>query len=155
MTTKKSRNRKIVTIGSSFGVVIPKHVCRLLQLDRTTEISMHLEDDRIVIRAVNRADRARQPDRHRLGRVVTVLVNHYKMGRSEFERLSHDGTSWRAFLADVEIGGYVDPITVARLDECLVRRREVERQRVAELWPDTIDAVLLQIPDDPDVRNAA
>ena len=142
----KVRNRKIVAIGNSFGVVIPKQLCRLLRLDRTTEVSVALQNENIVVRAINRADRTGQPDRFRVGKPLAILVMHYGMTPEHFDRLSHDGTSWSRFTGDVEIGGYLDLITVARLDEVLGRRRELERARITETWERTLDVVLLRVP---------
>lgn len=149
------QKRKIITVGNSFAVVIPKEVCRLLRLDRKTEVNLVLQDDNILIRPIQRADRTGQPDRFRVGKVIVILTQHYGMSQADFARLSADGASWTRFVADVQIGGHLNLITVARLDECLGRRRELERARKTESWDETVDAVVLKIPSDQPVATAS
>ena len=138
--------QKFVSVGSSLAVVIPKPVCRLLRLDRTTEVELRLSDNQIVLRPLISANRVGQPDRLRVGRVLTILVKNYDFHGAAFARLSADGTSMRRFADDVNIGGRLDVLTVARLEECLARRRELDRTHTIESWNDTVDAILLQLP---------
>lgn len=140
------RKQKLVSVGNSLAVIIPRHVCRMLRLDRTTEVDLRLSDNQIVLRPITSATRVGQPDRFRLGRILTILVRTYAMTRADFARLSNDNTSIRRFCADVDIGGHVDTLTVARLEECLARRRELDLTHIEESWNETIDAILLQLP---------
>ena len=59
----------------------------------------------------------------------------------------------------MQIGGHQDLVTLARLDACLGRRRALERARKTEPWAETVDAVLLQIPNtaptaDPEIEQS-
>jgi hypothetical protein len=136
----------MVTTGTSLSLVVPKPVCRAHRFDRRTKFVMSYEDDRLVFRAIARADRTGQPDRHLLTKLLEALAKR-GMKATDFDRLSHDGTKWRVFMTDVSIGGPIDLVTFARLRECLGRRRDLERAKTTEPWSNTVDAVLLAIPD--------
>jgi antitoxin component of MazEF toxin-antitoxin module len=145
-----SKPRKVIAVGNSFALTIDKKTCRLLRIDRTTELRVTIEDkDTILVRPIRRADRTGQPDRFQLERTLRVLIERYGMGPAEFKPLSHDGTSWRTFLLDAQVGGHVDLITVARIAHCLQLRSDAARRREEVPWEATIARVLELVPEPP------
>ncbi len=151
-----SKPRKVIAVGNSFALTIDRKTCRLLSIDRTTELRILIEDkDTILIRPIRRADRTGQPDRFRLERTLKVLIQRYGMGAAEFKPLSHDGTSWRTFLLDAQVGGHVDLITVERIAHCLQLRSDAARRREDTPWETTIARVLELVPDPPPPAEAS
>ncbi len=145
-----AKPRKVIAVGNSFALTLDKRTCRLLCIDRTTELRVTIEDkDTILVRPLRRADRTGQPDRFRLERTLRVLIERYGMGAAEFKPLSHDGTSWRTFLLDAQVGGHVNLITVERIVHCLQLRSDAARRREEVPWDVTIARVLELVPDPP------
>lgn len=135
---------KVTTIGNSFGVTLPRHLCRALRIDRTAVLELIRNGPQMSLQVVSRGDRAGQPDRFDLAMLMRVL-DRLGMTETDFVRLSYDGTPWRTFHMDVDVGGCVDLVTVARLRACAARRGKPEYR--AEPWSETVDAVLLAIPN--------
>lgn len=151
-----ANHRKVIAVGSSFALTIDRKTCRLLCIDRTTELRVTIEDkDTILVRPIRRADRTGQPDRFRLERTLRVLIEKYGMGPAEFKPLSHDGTSWRTFLLDAQVGGHVDLITFERIAHCLQLRSDAARRREEVPWEATIARVLELVPDPPRAAEPA
>lgn len=151
-----AKPRKVIAVGNSFALTIDKRTCRLLRIDRTTELSVSIEDkNTILVRPIRQADRTGQPDRFRLERTLKVLIQKYEMTAAEFKPLSHDGTSWRTFLLDAQVGGHVDLTTVERLAHCLQLRSDAARRREEVTWEATIARVLELVPDPPRAAEPA
>jgi hypothetical protein len=151
-----AKPRKVIAVGNSFALTIDRKTCRLLCIDRTTELRVTIEDkDTILVRPIRRADRTGQPDRFRLERTLRVLIERHGMGPAEFKPLSHDGTSWRTFLLDAQVGGHVDLITVERIAHCLQLRTDATRRREEVPWEATIARVLELVPDPPRAAEPA
>ncbi len=145
------KKRKVHEYGNSFAVVLDKQVCRLFEIDHTTELEMAVIDDRITFRPiVDRArrdrERTNQPDRFQLAKLVKVLATKYKLSSDDFQRLSNDGMRWAMFVKVVSVSRWVDAVTVKRLVHCLDRLRDLEEAGTTEPWAITIDAALLAFP---------
>ncbi len=143
-----SKAQKVITVGNSFAVTINRKALRLLRIDHTTELSVSVEDrDTILIRPTRRSDRTGQPSSVEMYRMMKTLIQRHDMTATQFNRLSHDGTSWQTFLISIDVGGVLDLTTVARLATCLQLRSDAQRRRESVPWDTTIDTVLEMIPD--------
>ena len=86
-----ANHRKVIAVGNSFALTIDRKTCRLLCIDRTTELRVTIEDkDTILVRPIRRADRTGQPDRFRLERTLRVLIEKNGTGPAEFKPLPPD-----------------------------------------------------------------
>lgn len=147
-------SRKLIAVGNSFALTIDKKTCRLLRFDRETEFDVSIEDkDTLLVRPIRRSDRTGQPNRFQLRRTLLVLMQSYGMTAAHFAPLSHDGTTWRTFLLDADVGGRVDLTTVERLAQCLQLRRDALRRRETITWEETIARVLELVPSRPEVLS--
>lgn len=142
--------QKIISVGNSYAITINRKLCRLMRIDHTTQISMTIEDgDTILIRPVRTTDRTGQPDRHRMYRTMKALIERHNLSATEFALIRNDNTSWRTFLTNVQVGGYADLTTVARLVACLQLRSDALRTGEDIPWQTTIDTVREMYPDKP------
>jgi hypothetical protein len=137
------RPTRPIIVGTSLAVILPRQLCRLRQIDRTTEMTIELEGEYIVLKP-KVIKKPSEPGRvlayARLANLMRTLEG-LGLTRERFLRLSHDGTRLQTFLTDISIRGLLDPITVERLEKCLERRRTVD-----ESWDATIKVLRDELP---------
>ena len=147
MSYDSRKKLKVITVGNSFAITLPKQACRLLRIDRSTKMELSYNDHQLTLRPVARADSSDRIDKLQVARILRPLLLHFGLPQDVFKRISHDGTPLKTFLMDVDVGGHVDIVTLARLQVCLTRRREAERTDSSETWEETADAALIDVPN--------
>jgi antitoxin component of MazEF toxin-antitoxin module len=156
---------KVIKVGSSLGITIPKSLCTSLNIQLHSLLNLGVDEGVVVLRplGVVRAQTRRRKSTARQAKLPTTrpriellrALDAWGMTKQHFQRLSHDGTGLGEFVGVVSLGQAVDPVTIERLKMCLARQETCK-----ESWDETIDAVLLAVPErecdvDPVGKSAA
>jgi ribosomal protein S10 len=139
--------KRVINIGESLGIILPKGVCGVMDIQLHSLLSLAIDEGAMILRplgikgtpARRGAPRAR-PEKLPTTRPRIELLralDAWGMTKEHFQRLSHDGMGLGEFAGVVSLGQQVDPVTIERLKMCLDRR-----QTCKESWDATIDAVL-------------
>lgn len=131
--------KKLVRHGNSNALVINADLIKMLGIDVAQDfVELRVEGDSLVVR---RAGGARlKPSSKRVAHHLLTRLDALAgagLTRELFKRISHDGKTLQEVSGNLMHGIVVDPITLARIEECFERHNSCR-----ESWESTITAVL-------------
>jgi hypothetical protein len=125
----RTMEKRLRSIGNSFGLVIDKPVLRMLGMGRGSILKLSTDGRRLIVERVDLLDQAPPPSsdpRLKLDAIAVAktLMNRFGVGREEYERLHHK--QWRPtrYIAHLECARpeevtEADLTTMRRLEACL------------------------------------
>jgi antitoxin component of MazEF toxin-antitoxin module len=131
--------KKLVRHGNSKALVLNADLLQMVDIDAAQDfVEIRVEGDSLVIRRAGGA--RRKPSSKRVAHHLLTKLDRLAaagLTRELFKRISHDGKTLQEVSGNLMHGIVVDPITLARIEECFERHKNCR-----ESWESTITAVL-------------